>query len=508
MSMLKPFWWNSLGKRVFATVLAVFLAGTMVLSTAGAGLAFTGFDPGVSDGQEYQEVVFVAGTPQVFKGTVKETSRDRGDSRQVTLTYKLVQVGGDGKLTRNVKLTYNVQRSGAQEVQVMSLDGYTESLTLGKTTYKLDKDKLYFSGSQAIDHRPAVDFWAGNWYMKKVYVTGRGSKNQITVESVGKSEGYSNAWGKGDTRIIDVSVKGEPSDGEGWEGSARITMNDTLSRSLAYVSQGAELSSFDGGFVDETRTQQVMTVEYDLPSTGSEGIDDDRRNEGTLELSSASPAQQKRLFIKEFKDLRGHWAKEAVESLCGLGAIDGENAYFYPNLPARRGDFIRALVTVAGMTSASEENTAKSTRRTKNQATTPLFYDVDSSSPYFKYVQIAGEKGLVDGKIFGLNDNITRAEAAVLLVKAMGLENLSPGPETSTGFYDDALIPLWAKESVYVAQEYGIIGGETAAGANFFRPNDIVTRAEMAAMLDRFREFLNRDFSKDYRDRLYEFSRS
>ena len=501
-------WWSERKKTVLLVILGTLATAVLVLGLGGYASAFTGIDPGVTDGMDYQEVIFVSGTPQVFKGTVKETVREREDSRQVTISYKLTEVGGDGKLTRSVKLTYTTERSGTKEVQVMSLDGYTETLTLGKTTYKLDKDRLFFSGSQALDRCPAVDFWTGNWYMKKVYVSGRGGRDRVTVETSGKSEGYSNSWGKGDTRVLDVSVQAEPSEGASWQGSARIIMNDTVSRSLAYVTQGTQLASFAGGFVDEKRSEQVMTVEYDLPTAGSQGIEDQVRNRGTFELSSASLPQVKHLFLKEFKDLRNHWAKEAVESLCGLGALDGEGTYFYPGLPARRADFVKAVVVVTGMTAENEQTKARLARRGKNETEAPVFLDVDASSPYYEYAQIAGKKGLVEGKLFGPEDKMTRAEAAVLLVKALGLENLSPGPGVTTGFYDDGLIPLWAKEAVYVAKEYGIIGGGRASGINFFRPNDIVTRAEMAAMVDRLRVFLDRDFSRDYRDRLYGFYHS
>ncbi len=505
VTTLLRFWRNKVARSGLEVMLGVLAAAVLVLVLTGCAEGFTGIDPGVTDGMDYQEVVFVGGSPQVFKGTVKETIRERGDSRQVTLSYKLSQVGGDGKLTRTVKLTYTREQSGTKEVQVMSLDGYTESLAIGKVTYKLDKDRLFFSGSQAVDHCPAIDFWTGNWYMKKVYVSGRGGKDRVTVETSGKSEGYSNAWGKGDTRVIDVSIEAEPSDGGSWRGSARIIMNDTVSRSLSYVSQGAQLASFSGSFVDENRGEQVMTVEYDLPRVDSQGINDEERTRGTFELSSASPARVKHLFLAEFKDLRNHWAKEAVESLCGLGAIDGQGSYFYPALPAIRGDFVKAVVVVTGMSQESEEIPAKTGRRGKNETEIPVFLDVDATNPYFKYAQIAGKKGLVEGKLFRPEEKITRAEAVVLLVKALGLENLSPGPGVDSGFYDDGLIPLWAKEAVYVAKEYGIIGGETVSGVNLFRPNDIVTRAEMAAMVDRLRIFLNRDFSRDYRDRLYAF---
>jgi hypothetical protein len=86
----------------------------------------------------------------------------------------------------------------------------------------------------------------------------------------------------------------------------------------------------------------------------------------------------------------------------------------------------------------------------------------------------------------------------------MGLENLAPTPAYTTGYYDDAQIPLWAKDSVYVATNYGLIKGDIIGGNRMFRPLDIVTRAEAASLLDQFRIYLNQDFRKD-RERIYQF---
>ena len=126
----------------------------------------------------------------------------------------------------------------------------------------------------------------------------------------------------------------------------------------------------------------------------------------------------------------------------------------------RRDEFIKALMVVGEMESI-EETTA--TRRGKKEPPEePFFLDIDNDHPYFKYIQTAYRKGIVQGSgaVFNPNARLTRAEAISIMVKAMGLENLAPTPAYTTGYYDDAQIPLWAKDSVYVATTYGLIKGD------------------------------------------------
>jgi endo-1,4-beta-xylanase len=84
-------------------------------------------------------------------------------------------------------------------------------------------------------------------------------------------------------------------------------------------------------------------------------------------------------------------------------------------------------------------------------------------------------KGYNDGTIKpdGL---ITRAEVAVIIVKAKGLEIPS---DTKTDFVDDDSIPEWAKGYVKAAYEAGIIKGYDDKK---FKAFNILTRKEMAAM--------------------------
>lgn len=453
-------------------------------------------------------MVFLAGEPTVFKGTVKETVRIRDNEEQVTLNYKLEDTTGN-RLTRSVKLTTSIETRGNQEVKVTTLDNLTESITIGEQRYRLVKDSIFFNGSEVCDHQTVIDYLTGNWHLKKVYEVGR-DEGLVIVEMSGESDGYSNAWGEGETRAIQVRLEGEsysdddPSAVSRWQGSARVVMNRALSRNLYYSASNPELISFSGGFVENRQEDQTMKITYDLPTVVGATITDRIRNRGGYNLAMVSPPEVKRLFVKECKDLRGHWARQSIEALCGLGAFDIQGDYFYPGIAMRRGEFIKALMVVGEAVPAEVLTTTR--RGQREPVEEPFFLDVDNNHPYFKYIQTAYRKGIVQGSgaVFNPNSNLTRAEALSIMVKAMGLENLAPTPAYTTGYYDDAQIPLWAKDSVYVATNYGLIKGDIIGGNRMFRPLDIVTRAEAASLLDQFRIYLNQDFRKD-RERIYQF---
>ncbi|MGI6512928.1 MAG: S-layer homology domain-containing protein [Syntrophomonadaceae bacterium] len=493
---------------------AVFIITTVcfVVLSCPQVLAFTGYDLGLNDNKEYQEIVFVSGKPTVFKGTVKETTRIRDNSQQTTLTYKLEGLNGrKDKLSRTVKLTTSIEKRNNQEVHVTTLDSLTETINIDGKQYKLVKDSVFFNGSRVIDHQTVIDYLIGNWHLRKAYEVGRG-EGRITVEMSGESDGYSNAWGEGETRAVQVALQGEiVSDDDDspavsrWQGSLRAVMNRSLSRNLYYSESNPELISFAGGFVENRREDQTLKITYDLPTVTGDGILDRVRNRGEETLAFTSPPEVKRLFVKECKDLRGHWARQAIEALCGLGAFDIQGDYFHPGVAIRRGEFIKALMVVGD--AVDEAETAATGRGRKTPVEEPYFLDVDREHPYFRYIQTAYRKGIVQGNgaVFLPNSNLTRAEAISIIVKAMGLENLAPTPFYTTGYYDDAQIPLWAKDSVYVATHYGLIKGDIVGGNRLFRPLDIVTRAEAASLLDQFRIYLNQDFRKD-RERVYQFS--
>jgi len=84
-------------------------------------------------------------------------------------------------------------------------------------------------------------------------------------------------------------------------------------------------------------------------------------------------------------------------------------------------------------------------------------------------------KGYSDGT-FKPNHNVTRAEFTVMLMNAMKPQDA----DTALTFTDSAKIGAWAQKAIAQAVQAGIIKGYSDGT---FRPNAVITRAEMAVML-------------------------
>lgn len=79
---------------------------------------------------------------------------------------------------------------------------------------------------------------------------------------------------------------------------------------------------------------------------------------------------------------------------------------------------------------------------------------------------------------FSPDESLTRAQAAVILVRILNLENLDVDEE---GF-NDVPNDYWASKEIKMAKEHGMING---IGNGKFAPEQPVTREQMAVMIDR-----------------------
>ena len=129
----------------------------------------------------------------------------------------------------------------------------------------------------------------------------------------------------------------------------------------------------------------------------------------------------------------------------------------------------------------------------ENQKT---FVDVDGGKTWAEaYIEALASKYIIKGKtdqMYAPKENMTRAQFAVLLVRALGL----PG-EAYDKRFKDVKGTEWFNENgeLAAAVKHGIIQGK---GNGLFAPNAPITRAEAAVMLKRALElsFLNYDMTQ------------
>ena len=168
---------------------------------------------------------------------------------------------------------------------------------------------------------------------------------------------------------------------------------------------------------------------------------------------------------KDFKDVpKNHSAYKEIMEMRADGIISG-----YPDNTFRPAQSISRAHTAALFVRSLN---LKPVRAGKE------FKDVPKSHPYYNEVQTVYRAGIFDGKpngTFGINDNLSRAQMAKVLVNAFGLK-------VKTGYiFTDIGADHWAKD--YIATLY--LHGITTGSNGKFMPNAPVSRAHYAAFLYR-----------------------
>lgn len=161
-----------------------------------------------------------------------------------------------------------------------------------------------------------------------------------------------------------------------------------------------------------------------------------------------------------------HWACGDIYFLRELGVVNGVNdTSFDPDGVVTREQFLKMLVT-AFKVSASGADAS--------------FTDVDNSAWYAPYVKIGLGSGIINGMSdgsFGVGKAVTRQDACVMLVRALGLDTSA---EATLFFADADKIAPYAKNSVGALSEYSIINGFTD---NTFRGTEVCSRAQAAKII-------------------------
>lgn len=173
-----------------------------------------------------------------------------------------------------------------------------------------------------------------------------------------------------------------------------------------------------------------------------------------------------------FTDVQeGSWYYEYVTDLASKNYISGMgNGIFAPAANISRAQFATILANISGETFTDSANP---------------FNDVSENAWYAKAVAWAYSKGIVNGKdakTFAPNDNISRQDMAVMIMRYVTNVKKTALPENNaeTLFADDSLIGAYASEAVYTMQKAGIIGGKPG---NVFDPKANATRAEASKMI-------------------------
>ncbi|MBD3921785.1 S-layer homology domain-containing protein [Paenibacillus sp. PR3] len=169
-----------------------------------------------------------------------------------------------------------------------------------------------------------------------------------------------------------------------------------------------------------------------------------------------------------FSDIKGHWAKEAIERAAALGITSGyPDGTFRPGNKVTRAEFTTMITHAFTLQSAT--------------GITPEFADAAMLPQWAKTsIAEAAGAGIVTGYADGTfrpNQLITRTEMTAILVRVLDLQMNAQGKPT---FADTDQIPAWAQPSIVAAVNAGIIKG---TGGNNFSPKSNASRAESVTII-------------------------
>lgn len=462
-----------------------------------------GYEGGIANESDYKEVVFLTGKPIVFKGKMILSQSSRSGTTTTTYRYQLSSDDG-GKLTRTLTFkTIETPKDEYNQVQsTTTLERYSETITEGKNIYKLTS--YVFNGSDIKSLNPGVNYFAGNFAGRKVYSLNN-NKGTITVEITDKTVGFDHNYGNVKTQKISYLITGNTKvngNDSTWSGNADVYVSFTVNSNLKYILNDPNYISFRGGYLLSKSGEDILKYSYDLPKLDDNGAEIGR-NTGFDSTSLNEVPKENRLVVPDVNDINGTWGHDDILKLMSMEIFPNTSKYFGPKLPILRSDFTVAVAKAINLEPYTIPNTSGYSR-SKVKEVSP-FIDVQTSDEDYGYIKAASMAGLISGTApnqFSPNQILTRTEAAVIFIRALGLTNLAPKGYFSTGFNDDYAIPAWAKRDVYVAHEIGLLEGDANGD---FNPNGSLTREEAASMISRMIDFMMKDLTVDYVEKILNY---
>ena len=170
------------------------------------------------------------------------------------------------------------------------------------------------------------------------------------------------------------------------------------------------------------------------------------------------------------------WYGDAVATVYAQGLMMGTaEDTFAPELVATRGMVVSILHRLAGSPTVSAE----------------VFEDVTADDWYGQAVAWAASEGIASGtsaETFSPNAAVTREQLAALLCNFAAQQGMDTTARSDLSNFDDAeTVSDWAQDAVSWAHAEGLLAGTSATTLS---PQGEATRAQLAAMLVRFSDYL------------------
>ena len=198
---------------------------------------------------------------------------------------------------------------------------------------------------------------------------------------------------------------------------------------------------------------------------------------GMVEIVVTFVASSEEPVVLPFVDVAAEeWYGDAVAEVYARGLMTGTaEDTFAPELAATRGMVVSILHRLAGSPTVNAE----------------VFADVAADDWYGQAVAWAASEGIASGtsaETFSPNAAVTREQLAALLCNFVAQQGMDTTARSDLSNFDDAAaVSDWAQDAVSWAHAEGLLAGTSATTLS---PQGEATRAQLAAMLVRFSDYL------------------
>ncbi|MBO5007227.1 MAG: S-layer homology domain-containing protein [Clostridia bacterium] len=337
------------------------------------------------------------------------------------------------------------------------------ALSKGKIENIISEDKIFVLKESSIK-----DFYKKDYVIESV---GRDMTGRISGKSFESFEAFEAAM----TEAFVLAVVKNPDGSDNTKSVMQYFAEEIGVSKSGTTAQYEYVSNKDYGSYSDLKTAFENTSSTNNEPSGNKGSGgsfstgkvSDITFYGEKEAETQTPYP-----ITIFDDLgQVSWAEDAILYLAEKQVINGKgNDKFAPNDEITREEFLKIILNAFELTTDT---------RAEN-----MFSDVISGSWYEEYVNTAYSLGIVKGyseDVFGIGEKITRQDMAVMVARAVQkAEIVFAEPTEDTTFDDDSTISDYAKNSVYLLKNAGVING---TGDGSFAPIQNATRAEAAVMI-------------------------
>ena len=224
-------------------------------------------------------------------------------------------------------------------------------------------------------------------------------------------------------------------------------------------------------YFDEDAEQLTFETAAEIDADGSVTIPFSHASQYAIVIDTHSHAtvDVSDLFIDIAPDA---WYKDAIQYACDQGLMTGVSATeFDPEATTTRAMIVSILARLEGVTTAQAAG----------------FADVDDNDWYATAVNWAAASGITSGTgdgNFSPNTAITREQLAAILMNYAQYKGQDTSARATLDTYNDATaISSWANDVMSWAVAEGLLTGVTA---DTLQPQGAATRAQVAAILQRF----------------------